>query len=111
MSDKFDEEAAQLVSHCRYCDRDYKCPEDLAQDRADVAAALREQGAEIAALKAEIKGAMIVMACMIKRSPEGEVRVYNHDVVGVDPDTEVVVHDDLENGCRVYRIRAAMDGK
>ena len=136
MSDKYDEKAATLVSHCRYCDRDYKCPDDLAQDRAEVAAALREQGAEverldanwgramaeIVALKAEIaeaekrgdsthKGAMIVMACMIKRSPEGEVRVYNHDIVGVDPDTEVVVHDDLENGCRVYRIRAAMDGK
>ena len=49
--DKWDEKAAQLVSHCRYCDRDYKCPDDLAQDRADVAAALREQGAEIGRLK------------------------------------------------------------
>ena len=42
MSDKYDEKAATLVSHCRYCDRDYKCPDDLAQDRAEVAAALRD---------------------------------------------------------------------
>ena len=54
MSDKYDEKAATLVSHCRYCDRDYTCPDDVAQDRADVAAALREQGVEITALKAEL---------------------------------------------------------
>ena len=52
--DKYYEQARSLVTHCRYCDRDYKCPEDVEQDRQDVAARLRVDGQEIDGLRIEI---------------------------------------------------------
>ena len=98
MSDKYDEKAATLVSHCRYCDRDYTCPDDVAQDRADVAAALREQGVEITALKAELAEAE-------KRGMERAISLVGETAefyFGIE-------HQALLNA--IANIRAAMEGE
>lgn len=45
-----EEQARNLISHCRFCDRlgeGYKCDQDLAEDIAAVAAALQAKDDEI----------------------------------------------------------------
>jgi hypothetical protein len=56
--DKYDERARQIADHCRFCDRlndNYKCTDDYAASVLAIAAALREQGAEIERLRNALK--------------------------------------------------------